>query len=49
MAIERRHFDAWGNLAKLQQNGVAIVLPTDGTATKLLLLDRGYTSHEHFD
>jgi RHS repeat-associated protein len=45
--LERRHFDAWGNLAKLQQNGVAIVLPTDGTATKLLLLDRGYTSHEH--
>ncbi|WP_255416655.1 hypothetical protein [Flavobacterium sp. RSP15] len=26
MAIERRHFDAWGNLAKLQQNGVAIAL-----------------------
>ncbi len=47
LAIERRHFDAWGNLAKLQQNGVAIALPTDGTATKLLLLDRGYTSHEH--
>lgn len=47
IAVERRHFDAWGNLAKLQQNGVAIALPTDGTATKLLLLDRGYTSHEH--
>ncbi|RTY65819.1 hypothetical protein EKM05_09815, partial [Flavobacterium sp. GSP27] len=47
LAIERRHFDAWGNLAKLQQNGVAIVLPTDGTAAKLLFLDRGYTSHEH--
>jgi RHS repeat-associated protein len=46
-AIERRHFDAWGNLAKLQQNGAAVALPTDGTATKLLLLDRGYTSHEH--
>ncbi|WP_233589416.1 RHS repeat domain-containing protein [Flavobacterium bomense] len=47
LAIERRHFDAWGNLAKLQQNGVAIVLPTDGTAAKLLFFDRGYTSHEH--
>ena len=47
VAVERRHFDAWGNLAKLQQNGVAITLPADGTATKLLLLDRGYTSHEH--
>ena len=47
LAVERRHFDAWGNLAKLQQNNVAVVLPTDGTATKLMLLDRGYTSHEH--
>ncbi|OOV29135.1 hypothetical protein BXU11_04210 [Flavobacterium sp. LM5] len=47
VALERRHFDAWGNLAKLQQNGVAITLPTDGTGAKLLLLDRGYTSHEH--
>ena len=47
MSKERRHFDAWGNLAKLQQNGAAISLPTDGIATKLLLLDRGYTSHEH--
>jgi RHS repeat-associated protein len=47
IAIERRHFDAWGNLAKLQQNNVAVALPTDGTATKLMLLDRGYTSHEH--
>ncbi|MFA9189390.1 FG-GAP-like repeat-containing protein [Flavobacterium magnesitis] len=47
VAVERRQFDAWGNLAKLQQNGVAVALPTDGTATKLLLLDRGYTSHEH--
>ena len=30
-----------------RQWGVAIALPTDGTATKLLFLDRGYTSHEH--
>ncbi len=46
-AVERRQFDAWGNLAKLQQNGVAVTLPTDGTAAKLMMLDRGYTSHEH--
>ncbi|GIZ07745.1 RHS repeat-associated core domain-containing protein [Flavobacterium sp. UMI-01] len=46
-AIERRLFDAWGNLAKLQQNGAAITLPTDGTAGGLMLLDRGYTGHEH--
>ncbi|WP_413998087.1 RHS repeat-associated core domain-containing protein [Flavobacterium sp. W1B] len=47
VAVERRQFDAWGNLANLQQNGIEVVLPTDGTATKLLMLDRGYTSHEH--
>jgi hypothetical protein len=45
VVIERRHFNAWGNLAKLQQNAVAIASPTYGTATKLLFLDRGYTSH----
>ena len=48
IAIERRHFDAWGNLVKLQQNGVAIATPTsNGGLEALMLLDRGYTSHEH--
>jgi RHS repeat-associated protein len=47
VAVERRQFDAWGNLSKLQQNGIAIALPTDGPAAKLMMLDRGYTSHEH--
>lgn len=47
VAVELRHFDAWGNLAKLQQNGVAIALPTDGTSAGLMMMDRGYTSHEH--
>jgi len=46
-AVERRHFDAWGNLARLQQNGVLKTLPADGTAAGLMMLDRGYTSHEH--
>jgi RHS repeat-associated protein len=46
-AVERRQFDAWGNLAKLQKNGVAMTLPTNGTGTALMMLDRGYTSHEH--
>ncbi|CAD0004193.1 RHS repeat-associated core domain-containing protein [Flavobacterium salmonis] len=46
-AVERRQFDAWGNLAKLQKNGVAITLPTNGTGAALMMLDRGYTSHEH--
>lgn len=47
VTVERRQFDAWGNLCKLQQNGVAITLPTDGTGAGLMMLDRGYTSHEH--
>ncbi len=37
---EKRHFDAWGNIAKL----------TDGngnTLTAFLITDRGYTGHEH--
>ncbi|MFB9109351.1 SpvB/TcaC N-terminal domain-containing protein, partial [Flavobacterium gyeonganense] len=46
-AVERRQFDAWGNLAKLQKNGLAITLPTNGTGAALMMLDRGYTSHEH--
>ncbi|MFV5686546.1 RHS repeat-associated core domain-containing protein [Flavobacterium sp. GB2R13] len=47
VAVERRQFDAWGNLAKLEQNGVAITLPTNGSSAGLMMLDRGYTSHEH--
>ncbi|MGY3212688.1 RHS repeat-associated core domain-containing protein [Mucilaginibacter sp. HD30] len=37
---EKRHFDAWGNIVKL----------TDGVGTNLsafIILDRGYTGHEH--
>ncbi|MFT3751174.1 MAG: T6SS effector amidase Tae4 family protein [Agriterribacter sp.] len=37
---EKRHFDAWGNLAKLQ-NGSGTTL---GSFT---ITDRGYTGHEH--
>ncbi len=37
---EKRHFDAWGNLAKLQ-NGSGTTL---GSFT---YIDRGYTGHEH--
>lgn len=35
VAVERRQFDAWGNLAKLEQNGVAIALPTDLLCTHI--------------
>ena len=47
VAIERRHFDARGNLVKLQQNGVLTPLPLGGDGGGLMVLDRGYTSHEH--
>ncbi|QIY92777.1 hypothetical protein FOB44_17610 [Chryseobacterium gallinarum] len=50
--LEQRHFDAWGNLTHLQiGNGV---IETDVNKIKetisagSLILDRGYTSHEHF-
>src|SRR5690606_29770330 len=38
--LEKRHFDAWGNIIKLQ----------DGNGNDLSsfnILDRGYTGHEH--
>jgi RHS repeat-associated protein len=40
IAVEQRHFDAWGNIVKL----------TDGNGnilTDFLITDRGYTGHEH--
>ncbi|WP_336962802.1 SpvB/TcaC N-terminal domain-containing protein [Chryseobacterium contaminans] len=48
--LEQRHFDAWGNFTHLQiGNGVIM---TDRAAilnaAKNLIIDRGYTSHEHF-
>ncbi|MCQ9639363.1 T6SS effector amidase Tae4 family protein, partial [Chryseobacterium sp. WG14] len=50
--LEQRHFDAWGNFTHLQiKNGAVITnaLAIEETIQKYgLLLDRGYTSHEHF-
>ncbi len=42
--LEKRMFDAWGNLIKYTDASGLTTLPT--TANKLLL-DRGYTGHEH--
>ncbi|MGU9937113.1 RHS repeat-associated core domain-containing protein [Empedobacter brevis] len=43
--IERRLFDPWGNIVKVQDvNGNV----TEGENAKLIFLDRGYTGHEHF-
>ena len=43
--IEKRHFDAWGRLTHYWNNNGQTTLP-DGINT-FLLLDRGYTGHEH--
>lgn len=43
--IEQRHFDAWGNITLFRINGIDQDL---SKFSELSLLDRGYTSHEHF-
>ena len=42
--IERRQFDVWGNLINFAN---AIGVTTVPTTANVMLLDRGYTSHEH--
>ena len=37
---EKRYFDAWGNIVKLTDGNNAAL-------TKFIVLDRGYTGHEH--
>ncbi|PTT36042.1 type IV secretion protein Rhs, partial [Chryseobacterium sp. HMWF028] len=46
--LERRHYDAWGNFTHFQKNSGAIVTDKNIINTTLLLIDRGYTSHEYF-
>ncbi|MFM9988352.1 RHS repeat-associated core domain-containing protein [Flavobacterium sp.] len=38
--VEKRHFDAWGNIIKVQDG-------SGNNLTKLTFSDRGYTGHEH--
>lgn len=40
LMIEKRHFDAWGNIVKLQGGA-------GNNLTSFKVLDRGYTGHEH--
>lgn len=42
---EQRHFDAWGNLTLFKVNGLNADVKLFNEKS---LLDRGYTSHEHF-
>lgn len=50
--LEQRHFDAWGNLTHLKIGANAIITDKnqirDYLANGSLVIDRGYTSHEHF-
>lgn len=50
--LEQRHFDAWGNLTHLKVGTNAIITNKeqirDYLANGNLIIDRGYTSHEHF-
>ena len=41
-AVERRHFDAWGNITNYWNAEGKTTIPAEG-----ILLDRGYTGHEH--
>lgn len=50
--LEQRHFDAWGNISHLQL-GLGTVntdknIINDIIGKSSLIVDRGYTSHEHF-
>ncbi|WP_084220903.1 RHS repeat-associated core domain-containing protein [Chryseobacterium sp. StRB126] len=46
--LEQRHFDAWGNLTHLQIGSAAIITDKQQLANTDLLINRGYTGHEHF-
>nr|WP_234110717.1 RHS repeat-associated core domain-containing protein [Chryseobacterium sp. R2A-55] len=50
--LEQRHFDAWGNVTHLKIGSNAIVTDKEQIRNYLsngnLIVDRGYTSHEHF-
>ncbi|UYW02002.1 RHS repeat-associated core domain-containing protein [Flavobacterium agricola] len=46
-AIERRLFDPWGNVTKLENNVSHNY--AEGENAYLVFLDRGYTGHEHFN
>lgn len=51
--LEQRHFDAWGNLTHLQIGTGSIILGREKIGAYVaesggLMIDRGYTSHEHF-
>ncbi|MCG2794174.1 MAG: type IV secretion protein Rhs [Weeksellaceae bacterium] len=46
-AVERRHFDAWGVFTHLKFGNDATITDANTIRSANLLVDRGYTSHEH--
>ncbi|AZA81755.1 hypothetical protein C1637_04045 [Chryseobacterium lactis] len=46
--LEQRHFDAWGNFTHLQIGNGPILTDKNSIDNASLLVDRGYTGHEHF-
>ena len=48
--LEQRHYDAWGNITHVKIGDGAIITDQAGILSEAnnLILDRGYTSHEHF-
>ncbi|QQQ73183.1 RHS repeat-associated core domain-containing protein [Chryseobacterium indologenes] len=46
--LEQRHFDAWGNFTHLQIGTGTIITDKNIIDHAVLLLERGYTGHEHF-
>ncbi|WP_260446561.1 RHS repeat-associated core domain-containing protein [Chryseobacterium lactis] len=51
--LEQRHYDAWGNLTHLQMGDSSVSIGKKMITETIdefggLLIDRGYTSHEHF-
>ncbi|WP_179078018.1 RHS repeat-associated core domain-containing protein [Chryseobacterium sp. RU37D] len=46
--LEQRHYDAWGNFTHLQIGNGAIITDKNIIDNASLLVERGYTGHEHF-
>lgn len=46
--LEQRHYDAWGNFTHLKIGNGAVITDKNIIDNTALLIDRGYTSHEHF-
>ncbi len=46
--LEQRHYDAWGNFTHLKIGNAAVITDKDLIDGSSLLIERGYTGHEHF-